>query len=68
MAIQYYIDGQLKEINELYYVQNGVVNSLGSLFECKDSEIKTLWEAGNLRTLDNYIFMSKDNFTINTKE
>lgn len=43
----------------------GQIKPLSSLYKCVGGKLVPLWESGNFRTADGYIFVTADNMTFN---
>ena len=68
MALKQYRDGQFLEVGGLNHRIDEQTKPISALYQYKDGKMLPVWEAGNLRTLDGYIIMTKDNFIVNVKE
>ena len=65
MALKQYKDGQYREIGGLNKNDEGQIKPLSALYQCVNGKLVPLWEAGNFRTADGYIFVTADNMIFN---
>ena len=68
MALKQYKEGQWYEIGGVSHRVGSDTKPLSALYQCVNGQMLPVWEAGNLRTADGYIIMTKDNFIVNVKE
>ena len=68
MALRQYKDGAWREVGGLNHRVDEETKPVSALYQYKAGQMLPVWEAGNLRTADGYILMSKDGYIINVKE
>ena len=68
MALRQRKNGAYLEVGGLNHRVDEQTKPISALYQYKDGKMLPVWEAGNLRTLDGYIIMTKDNFIVNVKE
>lgn len=65
MALKQYKDGQYREIGGLNHRKDDETKPLSALYQCVNGKLVPVWEAGNFRTADGYIFVTADNMIFN---